>query len=151
MSGSKAAVPARLAQAPTAEVLYNTAVQAFVRRDHVKTQATLARLLAQLKPTTVSSLPPWYDLDTTDRSQLASGGGEAGEELLVKTLKLVISANTSLYTDPPQHTAGLPAEITPLLPPTSPEQLLAYTQGQLSLSARTSFPRLCYRRSCSPR
>lgn len=132
VSGSKAAGPARMAEAPTAEVLYNTAVQAFVRRDHVKTQATLARLLAQLKPTTDSSAAPWYDLDTTDRTQVPLGGGEAGEELLVKTLKLVISANTSLYTDPPQHTTGLPAEITPLLPPTPPEQLLAYTQGQLS-------------------
>lgn len=134
VSGSKAAAaPSRTAEAPTAEVLYNTAVQAFVRRDHVKTQATLARLLAQLKPPTATAVPKWYDLDTPDLSQGAlAPGGEAGEELLVKTLKLVISANTSLYTDPPRHTSGLPEDITSLLPPTSPEQLLAYTQSQLS-------------------
>ncbi|RXK38923.1 hypothetical protein M231_03768 [Tremella mesenterica] len=35
---------------PSIEVLYNTAVQSFVRRDHSKTQATLSRLLSILPP-----------------------------------------------------------------------------------------------------
>ncbi|WVQ67971.1 uncharacterized protein L199_006176 [Kwoniella botswanensis] len=113
------------------ELLYNTAVQSFVRRDHVKTQAVLSRLLSLLDDQQKQNnargkgkSTAWYDLDLD--------GAVDGEEMeqvdvdewMIKTLKLSISSLTSLYTDPPTKTTTLPKQITNLLPPTTPDKLL---------------------------
>ncbi len=98
------------------EVLYNTAVQAFVRRDHAKTQASLEKLLALTR-----KLPrdpePWYDLTSSPNGETA-----AAEEWVTKTLKLAISANASLYSDPPKAFQAMPH----LLPPAPPTMMLEY-------------------------
>ncbi|BEJ14852.1 hypothetical protein CspHIS471_0406190 [Cutaneotrichosporon sp. HIS471] len=98
------------------EVLYNTAVQAFVRRDHAKTQASLEKLLALTR-----KLPRdpahWYDLNPNPDADTA-----AAEEWVTKTLKLAISANASLYSDPPKAFQAMPH----LLPPAPPTMMLEY-------------------------
>lgn len=100
------------------ELLYNSAVQSFVRRDHVKTQATLARLLdlTRALPRTSS---PWYDVSSTAAPQ-------PGDEWMTKTLKLAISANASLYSDPPRAPGALAPDVADRLPPASPRQMLSY-------------------------
>lgn len=100
------------------ELLYNSAVQSFVRRDHVKTQATLARLLdlTRALPRTPS---PWYDVASTAAPQ-------PGDEWMTKTLKLAISANASLYSDPPRQAGALAPDVADRLPPASPRQMLGY-------------------------
>ncbi|WVW83590.1 hypothetical protein I302_105611 [Kwoniella bestiolae CBS 10118] len=113
------------------EVLYNTAVQSFVRRDHVKTQAVLSRLLASLETKqdqVQGNEPAWYDLDS-DVPAMGDEDGEGQEEIdewMIKTLKLSISSLTSLYADPPHKTTTLPSEITNLLPPIPPNKLLGH-------------------------
>lgn len=93
------------------EILYNSAVQAFVRRDHAKTQASLDKLLALTR-----NLPrdpePWYNLST------------GTEEWVTKTLKLAISANASLYSDPPRVFHN--SDIAHLLPPAPPAAMLEH-------------------------
>lgn len=100
------------------ELLYNSAVQSFVRRDHVKTQATLARLLdlTRALPRTTS---PWYDVSSTAAPQ-------PGDEWMTKTLKLAISANASLYSDPPRSSSSLSPDVADRLPPAPPRQMLSY-------------------------
>ncbi|EKD04713.1 hypothetical protein A1Q2_00943 [Trichosporon asahii var. asahii CBS 8904] len=100
------------------ELLYNSAVQSFVRRDHVKTQATLARLLdlTRALPRTSS---PWYDVSSTAAPQ-------PGDEWMTKTLKLAISANASLYSDPPRAPGALAPDVADRLPPASPRRMLGY-------------------------
>ncbi|WWC61583.1 uncharacterized protein I303_104167 [Kwoniella dejecticola CBS 10117] len=112
------------------EVLYNTAVQSFVRRDHVKTQAVLSRLLAHLK-TKRSTLRPaavWYDLDVEMRD--GSDEAEAIEEWMINTVKLSISSLTSLYTEPPSLPTqnNLPSEIKKIISTSDPENLLSHLQ-----------------------
>ncbi|WWD02674.1 hypothetical protein V865_000715 [Kwoniella europaea PYCC6329] len=113
------------------EVLYNTAVQSFVRRDHVKTQAVLSRLLSlldgQQKQTDTrgkEKSTAWYDLDLDGVVDGEEVEQVDVDEWMIKTLKLSISSLTSLYTDPPTKTTTLPKEITNLLPPTTPDKLL---------------------------
>jgi len=112
------------------ETLYNTAVQSFVRRDHVTTQVTLSRLLKLFKSLQPPSTEPWYDL----RHQAKDGELEGW---LVKTLKLVISSHASLYTDPPVSIATLPSELRKFLPPSPPEVLLSHLKN---LCTETVFP-----------
>ena len=101
------------------EVLYNTAVQSFVRRDHSNAQASLARLLKLLKTQRRSRNTTWYDLrDCTKEDDV--------EGWLIKTLKLFVSSHASLYTDPPSTRTTLSVELRALLPPSSPDVLLAY-------------------------
>lgn len=92
------------------EVLYNSAVQAFVRRDHAKTQAVLGKLLGLTRQLPRDPVP-WYDL--------SSAGGS--EEWITKTLKLAISADASLYSDPPKH-----SDLAHLLPPAPPSAMLEH-------------------------
>ncbi|WWD17534.1 hypothetical protein CI109_101975 [Kwoniella shandongensis] len=116
------------------EILYNTSVQSFVRRDHIKTQTTLKRLLDLLRSSARPKTRHWYDLDRPsgvvngtgdeEKSGVTAGSTLADEEWLIKTLKLMISSSASLYTDPPTKTGGLPSVLLPLLPPASPERLL---------------------------
>ncbi|EIW70917.1 hypothetical protein TREMEDRAFT_68281 [Tremella mesenterica DSM 1558] len=103
---------------PSIEVLYNTAVQSFVRRDHSKTQATLSRLL--------SILPPPKRVCPKEEFQ-------NGEEWLIKTLKLLITSRVSMYTDPPPSIPSKPnggkivhldQDLLNMLPPTSPDIIL---------------------------
>lgn len=101
------------------EVLYNSAVQSFVRRDHVKTQATLARLLALTR-----SLPrdtqPWYDL--TPSTDANAAAHKTSDEWVTKTLKLAMSANASMYSDPPRKND----QMQHLLPPAPPTAMLEH-------------------------
>ncbi|KAK6910401.1 hypothetical protein I203_104433 [Kwoniella mangroviensis CBS 8507] len=113
------------------EVLYNTAVQSFVRRDHVKTQAVLSRLLSLLDDQQnqnnargKAKSTAWYDLDLDGVVDGEEVEQVDVDEWMIKTLKLSISSPTSLYTDPPTKTTTLPKEITNLLPPTTPDKLL---------------------------
>ncbi|WVF71759.1 hypothetical protein IAT40_006567 [Kwoniella sp. CBS 6097] len=129
------------------EVLYNTAVQSFVRRDHLKTQATLSRLLNTLGrnqggPSNQRSY--WYELEEGEAGGIIgeddNGHGrvrESREEWLIKSLKLLISSTISLYTDPPSNPAvvksQLPDGLSEVIPhssftseSTSPEKLLAF-------------------------
>lgn len=100
------------------EVLYNAAVQAFVRRDHAKTQSSLEKLLA-LTRKLPRDTTAWYDL-TSDRGLDADT--QVAEEWVTKTLKLAISANASLYSDPPKAFQAMPH----LLPPAPPTMMLEY-------------------------
>ena len=143
LSGS-AVSPPRAPESAT-EVLYNTAVQSFVRRDHLKTHASLSRLLSNLK--TQSRKHPrkrWHDLSPP--SPPLSGAATPGtsgdgvvegdvEEWLIKTFKLYISSHASLYTDPPSLSPPrgggaasqlLPEEMIDLIPPHPPSRLLAH-------------------------
>ena len=145
LSGSSVSPP-RPPESPT-EVLYNTAVQSFVRRDHLKTHATLSRLLSSLKAQ--SRKQPrkrWHDLSpsagSTDQTsaQLSETTEGDVEEWLIKTFKLYISSQASLYTDPPQvglngRAAGaggvggstnLPGDIADLAAPNPPHRVLEH-------------------------
>jgi hypothetical protein len=101
------------------EVLYNTAVQSFVRRDHLKTFATLSRLLSTLSSSTPRSL--WY---TTLRDDDQTREEVENSAWLIKTLKLYISAHASIYAEPPSDRSQLSPELQRLLPPTPPGELL---------------------------
>lgn len=118
--------PSRPQESQT-EVLYNTAVQSFVRRDHVKTQATLARLLESLKKKRTGPCRLWYELDGA-RSGDDNSEAAANDDWMVKTLKLLISSTVSLYTDPPNSTQALPELLVSMLPPKSPKETLSYLQ-----------------------
>lgn len=48
---------------------------------------------------------------------------------MTKTLKLAISANASLYSDPPKNASALSSEVATMLPPASPRQMLSYIQN----------------------
>jgi len=108
------------------DVLYNAAVQSFVRRDHVKTQATLSKLL-DLTQKLPKDPAPWYDLSSTTSSTAggADYGGLTASEWVIKTLKLAISANASMYSDPPKNFAQMPH----LLPPAPPTAMLQHIQA----------------------
>ncbi|WWC89615.1 uncharacterized protein L201_004540 [Kwoniella dendrophila CBS 6074] len=119
------------------EILYNTAVQSFVRRDHIKTQAILSRLLSLLKQkqnNNRKNLVIWYDSenDNTDSNDYGDNEKEDIDEWIIKTLKLSISSLASLYADPPLPTSTtnshLPTEISDLLPPNNPNKLLEHLQ-----------------------
>ncbi|WVQ82277.1 hypothetical protein IAT38_004405 [Cryptococcus sp. DSM 104549] len=113
------------------EVLYNTAVQSFVRRDHVKTQATLSRLLDLLGKKRGSPSRVWYELDTHREPKGDDTGIDStNDDWMVKTLKLLISSTASLFTDPPHKTSALPATLIPLLPPASPKDILSHLQAR---------------------
>ncbi|ORY21909.1 hypothetical protein BCR39DRAFT_552705 [Naematelia encephala] len=99
------------------EAQYNTAVQSFVRRDHIKTHSTLSRLLSQLAPLT-NTHSSWYDLEPPSSE----------DEWRVKVLKLVISAHASLYADPPVNTTALSPDLVGLLPPCPPDRILEHVQ-----------------------
>lgn len=125
--------PSRPSETPI-EILYNTAVQSFVRRDHVKTHATLSRLLTLLhdQPRPERS---WHDLGPTSNGngngneeapEASEGPARETEEWLIKTLKLVISSHASLYSDPPSNPFNLPPELHSLLPPKPPNFLLEH-------------------------
>ncbi|KAE8537709.1 hypothetical protein D1P53_005765 [Cryptococcus gattii VGV] len=118
--------PSRPQESQT-EVLYNTAVQSFVRRDHVKTQATLARLLESLKKKRTGPCRIWYELDGA-RSGDDNSEAAANDDWMVKTLKLLISSTASLYTDPPNSTQALPELLVSMLPPKPPKEILSYLQ-----------------------
>ncbi|OXG40378.1 hypothetical protein J010_00074 [Cryptococcus neoformans] len=107
------------------EVLYNTAVQSFVRRDHVKTQATLARLLESLKKKRIGPCRIWYELDGVQSGD-ENSEAIANDDWIVKTLKLLISSTASLYTDPPNNTQALPELLVCMLPPKPPKEILSY-------------------------
>lgn len=109
------------------EVLYNTAVQSFVRRDHVKTQATLARLLESLKKKRIGPYRTWYKLDGA-KPDNENSEAAANDDWMVKTLKLLISSTASLYADPPNNTTALPELLVSMLPPKSPKEILSYLQ-----------------------
>lgn len=106
------------------EVLYNAAVQSFVRRDHVKTKETLDKLLdlaAKVpRPTT-----PWYDLSAPVEPGPAEYGGLTANDWVTKTLKLSISAYASMYSEPPK---SFPA-MQHLLPPASPAAMLEHIRA----------------------
>lgn len=144
LSGSGQSPP-RPPESPT-EVLYNTAVQSFVRRDHVKTHSTLTRLLSNLKGE-IRKHPrrKWYDLSPS--SQQANGMAvdsvEGLEEWLIKTYKLHISAHASLYTDPPRSpparsaynsTTTLPSSLLDLIPPHPPNKVLQHVYDTVTES-----------------
>ncbi|WWC70476.1 uncharacterized protein I206_104427 [Kwoniella pini CBS 10737] len=112
------------------DVLYNTAVQSFVRRDHIKTQAVLSRLLSHLK-TKRSTLPPsavWYSPEFDIGSDTEEA--EALDEWVIKAVKLSISSLTSLYIEPPSAAAqaNLPDDIKSIISGTDPEGLLSHLQ-----------------------
>lgn len=105
------------------EVLYNTAVQSFVRRDHGKTQASLSRLLKYCESLKASKRR-WHDLEGEDSSE-----EEEGNEWRIKILKLVISADASLYSDPPANVGTIPPELAQLLPASSPDLMLGHMES----------------------
>lgn len=120
-SNSSASSPSR-PQETTLEIAYNTAVQSFVRRDHIKTQASISRLL-QLLDTLPRGVGRWYDLENPKE------GDAEGDEWRIKILKLVISANASLFADPPlANMDSLDPEIIATLPPHSPILTLERTR-----------------------
>jgi hypothetical protein len=104
--------------------LYNAAVQSFVRRDHVKTQATLNKLL-NLTEKLPKGSAPWYDLSSPVDAGGADYGGLTASEWVTKTLKLAISANASMYSDPPKNFAQMPH----ILPPAPPTAMLDHIQA----------------------
>ncbi|KAK8864165.1 hypothetical protein IAR55_001411 [Kwoniella newhampshirensis] len=128
------------------EVLYNTSVQSFVRRDHVKTQSTLKRLLDLLRAKRVAPKRQWYDLERTGHgdgesdTDIDMGVTTSDEDWLIKTLKLLISSSASLYTDPPAKVSGLPAELISLLPPTCPDRMLKHLEQVCSTAYISSSP-----------
>ena len=109
--------PSRPPSESPIEVAYNTAVQSFVRRDHLRTHGAISTLLKLLE-TDVPKLDgsKWYELKE---------GENEGYEWRIKVLKLVISAYASLYSDPSNNTSDLPEDIKGILPPSSPDRALA--------------------------
>ncbi|KAL7422263.1 hypothetical protein Q5752_002909 [Cryptotrichosporon argae] len=108
------------------EVTYNTAVQAFVRRDHARLSASLARLLA-LVPALPRAGTSWAD---ADRAQW-----EDGDEWAVKTLKLYVSAAAMMYADPPKARpastlAPQLGQLARVLPPAGAGELLEQVHAQ---------------------
>lgn len=147
-NGSPAASPAKIDRSISQyEVMYNTAVQAFVRRDHGKAQETLGKLLdmlskerAQIKTGTLTLTPqsPWWDLAVSPATaQPASGTTPttALDEWTIRALKLLISSLASLYSDPSplsssSRLTALPEAISALLSPTPADRLLTYLHAQ---------------------
>jgi hypothetical protein len=123
VSSSSSTTPPTRPPESDIEILYNTAVQSFVRRDHGKTQAALARLLKHVEGLE-SSNRAWYDLEKD-----CSKEEEEGNEWRIKILKLVISANASLYSDPPSNVGTIPSDLAALLPPSSPDLMLGHIQS----------------------
>lgn len=112
-------MPAKAPESPL-EIAYNSAVQSFVRRDHVGTQASLGRLLRLTE-----ELPhvkcKWYQ-----PAHSAKGEVEEGQIWRFRVLKLLISANASLYSDPPHRVEGLPPHVARCLPPAPPNLILKH-------------------------
>ena len=107
------------------EVLYNTAVQSFVRRDHVKVLSALSRLLSLLDKQKKKLRRPWYDLSEPANGHLSNGAGAGkDEEWIIKTLKLLISSHANLYSDSPDDPSSLPDDVQKLLPPNAPDAML---------------------------
>jgi hypothetical protein len=123
VSSSSSTTPPTRPPESDIEILYNTAVQSFVRRDHGKTQAALARLLKHVEGLE-SGNRAWYDLEGE-----CSKEEEEGNEWRIKILKLVISANASLYSDPPSNVGTIPSDLAALLPPSSPDLMLGHIQS----------------------
>lgn len=122
-STGSASSPSRPPSESPIEVAYNTAVQAFVRRDHIKTQAAISRLLVLVQADVPkSNESQWYEIKE-DRE-------DEGYEWKIKVLKLVISAYASLYSDPSNSSSNnigtddFPNEIKEILPPASPDRVL---------------------------
>lgn len=130
-STGSASSPSRPPSESPIEVAYNTAVQSFVRRDHIRTQAAISTLLKLVETigdgdNSKSSGSRWYEIK--------EDGETEGYEWKIKVLKLVISAYASLYSDPSNsvnnntntnsHTDELPSEIKDILPPASPDRAL---------------------------
>ena len=116
---------------PQLEVLYNTGVQSFVRRDHPTTQATLNLLLELLRSHHRRHGVQWYE-----PAEAGAGNDEELERWLIKTLKLVISSHASLYTDPPSIATKLPSDLRLFLPPSKPDLILEHVH---SLCCETYF------------
>lgn len=123
VSSSSSTTPPTRPPESDIEILYNTAVQSFVRRDHGKTQAALARLLKHVEGLEVNQRA-WYDVEVE-----CSKEEEEGTEWRIKILKLVISANASLYSDPPSNVGTIPSDLAALLPPSSPDLMLGHIQS----------------------
>ncbi|WVQ99123.1 hypothetical protein IAU59_006255 [Kwoniella sp. CBS 9459] len=152
-SSSKGSPAKSTAAEAQIELLYNAAVQSFVRRDHLKTQATLSRLLDTLSRDLGANGDGgesyWYELNedrglvtTEDGAEHRAESRGTMEQWLVKSLKLLISSSASLYTDPPSDSAlvktQLPVEFSQSTPgttanyasATSPDKLLAYLHSR---------------------
>ncbi|WRT66063.1 uncharacterized protein IL334_003015 [Kwoniella shivajii] len=121
------------------EVLYNTAVQSFVRRDHVKTQAILSRLLDLLRQKAGGQRTLWYELDTIHE---IANDQDGYDDWTIKTLKLSISSFASLYTDPPPTLSTLPDVISNLLPPAAPDRVLRYLYSLCEAHSLSPIPAL---------
>lgn len=144
-SGSgQAAAPSRMEQ------LYNTAVQSFVRRDHVQAHAALGELLgmvrashakAQAQAQEGQGTRAWWELepdlsgsvrpsgvDETDTADTADTMDTVDAEWTVKILKLYISACASTYADPPSQPGALPPTIRGLLPPKPADRILCHAR-----------------------
>jgi hypothetical protein len=121
-SSSSTSTPTRPPESDI-EILYNTAVQSFVRRDHGKTQAALSRLLKHTK-SLGQTQKRWQDLEAEGTRE-----EDEGEEWRIKVLKLVISADASLYTDPPANLDSIPPHLAALLPSASPRDMLEHIQS----------------------
>ncbi len=114
------------------EETYQAAVQSFVRRDHGRTQPHLQRLLHQCEPSLHHAASTiWYDLSQNEISARPT----EDEERIIKTLKLVISSYTSLYSDPPSDRSHFTPTVRALLPPSPPDILLKHV---LSICQQTS-------------
>ena len=137
-------------------MLYNTAVQSFVRRDHLKTHAALSRLLSTLKgQSRKQARRRWHDLGpgsiwglSAASAPSVDGAGSTAsdsrepdievEEWLIKTFKLYISAHASLYTDPPSSSSAnaLSPDLIGLIPPNPPSRVLE----QVANTALQAYP-----------
>lgn len=103
-------------------------MQAFVRRDHIKSISTLHKLLDSLS-TQPGPSSNWYDL----HSNPVIGQEKDTEGWREKVLKLYISSTVSLYSDPKatsiaSNAEGLGEDIPRLLPPAAPDVLLSHLQ-----------------------
>lgn len=115
------------------EILYNSAVQCFVRRDHIGTQTHLKKLLPLLEPRQTKQI--WYE----PPQKVVNGHARShtSDEWMIKILKLVISSYASLYSDPPSDPSSLSLDLQPLLPPSSPDLILKHI---FNLCQSTYFP-----------
>ena len=95
------------------ESTYSTATRSFLQRDHARTQSALSHLLKLLS----ASSPPTSWLD------LASPSTKADDQSTA-VLKLYISANATLYSDPPSEPSSLPPPAQALLK-MSPKEALS--------------------------